>query len=178
MIVKLRSSNINDIDKIYELQLKCFSSNDTWYKCIISQYINSGIVIEFNDNIIGVLLEGDIIPCNKKYYFLNTETYKEDIFEPININGNNFLNNNIQYETHYGIVMICIDNNYRNKKLAQKLILAHFNKNINKQICLTTRKSNINAYNLYLKMGYEHIANIKNKYFLPDEDAIFMIKNN
>ena len=26
-------------------------------------------------------------------------------------------------------------------------------------------------------MGYEHVAYIKNKYFLPNEDAIFMIND-
>ena len=177
MILKLRSSKISDIDKIYELQLKCFSSTDTWYKSIINQYINTGLVIEYDNNIIGVLLEGEIIPCNKTNNLLNNNECKNDIYEPITDYGQYFYDNDQCYKQNYGIVMICIDNNYRGKKLAQKLILTHFNNNKNKQLCLITRKTNLSAYNLYIKMGYEHIANIKNKYFLPDEDGIFMIKN-
>jgi ribosomal protein S18 acetylase RimI-like enzyme len=176
MKLKLRNSEINDVDKIYDLQLKCFGVNDAWYKQIILQYIEFGLVIEFNNDIIGVLLQGNITPCNKKYDFLNNPSYKEDEFEPITEYGNCFLLNNNQYNTMYGILMICIDEKFRGKKLAQKLILTHFNQNKGKTVCLTTRKLNINAYKLYLKMGYNHIANIKNKYFNPNEDAIFMVK--
>jgi len=61
--------------------------------------------------------------------------------------------------------------------LAKKLIEKHWQDNPNKILCLNTRRSNINAYSLYKKMGYEHIALIKNKYFLPTEDSIFMIKD-
>ena len=178
MILKLRSSKNSDIDKIYDLQLKCFDSNNSWYKSIISQYINSGLVIEYNDNIVGVLLEGEIIPCNKTNNLLNNIDCNEDEYETLTDYGQYYYNNNLHYNSNYGIVMICIDENYRGKKLAQKLILTHLNKNKNKQLCLITRKTNLPAYNLYLKMGYEHIANIKNKYFLPNEDGVFMIKNN
>ena len=72
--------------------------------------------------------------------------------------------------------MLCIDPKYRGKGLAQKLINIHFKSNDDKKIlCLNTRKSNL-AYNLYLKMGYEHIVTVKNKYFQPNEDSYFMIK--
>jgi ribosomal protein S18 acetylase RimI-like enzyme len=178
MILKLRSSKISDIDKIYELQLKCFSPNDAWYKTIIYEYINTGLVIEYDNNIIGVLLEGEITPCDKINNLLNNNEFKNDIYEPITEYGLRFYTDNLHYKQNYGIVMICIDDKYRGKKLAQKLILTHLNNNKNKQLCLLTRKTNISAYNLYLKMGYEHIANIKNKYYLPDEDAKFMILNN
>jgi N-acetylglutamate synthase-like GNAT family acetyltransferase len=178
MKLKLRTSNINDIDKIYDLQLKCFGENEAWYKQIIYQYIDTGLVIEdFENNIIGVLLQGNMTPCNKKYDFLNNDSYKEDIFEPITEYGNCFLLNNNQFQEMYGILMICIDEKYRGKKLAQKLISTFFSQNKEKNICLLTRQSNTNAYNLYLKMGFNHIANIKNKYFNPTEDAIFMVKH-
>jgi len=179
MKLKLRTSNNNDIDKIYNLQLKCFNINDTWYKQIICQYINTGLVIENeNNDIIGVLLQGNLTPCNKKYDFFNKFDYKEDIFESVNIDGELFFNNNKHYDNYHGILMICVDEQYRMKKLAQKLISTFFEQNKNITVGLFTRKSNINAYNLYLKMGFNHIGNIKNKYFNPDEDAIFMIKNN
>jgi ribosomal protein S18 acetylase RimI-like enzyme len=73
--------------------------------------------------------------------------------------------------------MICIDPKYRGKGLAKKLIEKHWKDNNNKLVCLNTRKSNITAFMLYKSMGYEHIAYIKNKYFLPTEDSIFMIKD-
>ena len=73
--------------------------------------------------------------------------------------------------------MICVDPKYRGKGLAKKLIQKHFVDNVNKVVCLNTRRSNISAYKLYQTMGYDHIAYIKNKYFLPNEDAIFMIKD-
>jgi ribosomal protein S18 acetylase RimI-like enzyme len=101
------------------------------------------------------------------------QEYKEDIFEPINDKGKLFN----QFEEYYGITMICINPRYRGKGLAKKLIIKHFDDNKNMTLCLNTRRSNINAYQLYKKMGYEQIAFIKNKYFLPSEDSVFMIKN-
>jgi ribosomal protein S18 acetylase RimI-like enzyme len=74
-------------------------------------------------------------------------------------------------------MMICIDPKYRSKGLAKKLIQKHFDDNKNKIVCLNTRRSNLCAYKLYQTMGYEHISYIKNKYFLPTEDSIFMIKD-
>jgi ribosomal protein S18 acetylase RimI-like enzyme len=81
-----------------------------------------------------------------------------------------------QFKEYYGIVMICIHPNYRGKGLGKKLIEKHFDDNKNNLVCLNTRRSNINAYLLYKKMGYEQIGFIKNKYFLPSEDSVFMIK--
>lgn len=163
----IRNSNQNDLEKIYELHKTCFSENDHWYKSAIKHYLNDSIIIETLENdIIGVLLQGCFTPnCDN------------DICSPITINGNIFINNNNHNIEQYGIVMICIDNKYRNIGLAQKLISKHFDLNNNKILCLNVRKSNINAFNLYKKMGYEHIINIKNKYFLPTEDSLFMIKN-
>jgi ribosomal protein S18 acetylase RimI-like enzyme len=168
MKVKIRKSLLTDLDGIYQLNTECFKLTDQWYRAIISNYLNKGIVIENTETqkIIGVLLEGDISACNPK---LNG--YKPDIFESINkdIEFDKFENNP-------GIVMICIHPDFRGKKLAQKLIEKHFSRNKDKIVCLHTRRSNINAYSLYKKMGYEHIAYIKNKYFQPNEDSIFMIK--
>lgn len=178
MKIIIRKSNNNDLDNIYNLHINCFNSGDTWYKQIIAQYLDKGIIIEIKETnqIIGILLEGNIIPCNKKCESITSPNYKEDIFEPLTENGQIIFNNNKHFESMYGIVMLCIHPNYRSKGLANKLIQKHFIKNNNKVVCLTTRNSNINAYKLYKYVGYEHVANIKNKYFLPDEDAIFMIK--
>jgi ribosomal protein S18 acetylase RimI-like enzyme len=52
----------------------------------------------------------------------------------------------------------------------------HFEVNKSKTLCLNTRLSNINSISLYKKVGYNHIANIKNYYDYPPEDSVFMIK--
>jgi ribosomal protein S18 acetylase RimI-like enzyme len=177
MKVKIRRSNSKDIDKIYNLQCECFSKDDAWYKSTVANYSKSGLVVETDDKkIIGVLLEGNMTPCNKKNNLLECINYKHDMFEPLTENGKIFFNSNNHYDEIYGIVLICVDENYRGKGLASKLIEKHFEENKGKLLCLNTRRSNVNAYNVYKKMGYEHIAYIKNKYFLPDEDSCFMVK--
>lgn len=165
MKIKLRKTINSDLESIYDLQNKCFNNSDRWYKCIISQYLNTGLVLEHDNNIIGVLLQGNIISCEPS-----------DKFEILNDNGTEFINNNDHFKEIYGITMLCIDPNYRKKGLAQILINKHFNINQNNMLCLNTRNSNINAINLYKKMGYNNILLIKNKYFLPEEDSRFMIK--
>jgi ribosomal protein S18 acetylase RimI-like enzyme len=85
--------------------------------------------------------------------------------------------NNLHFKELFGIVMICVDPQYRGKGLAKKIIEKHFQDNSNKVVCLNTRKSNIGAFMLYKSMGYEHVAYIRNKYFLPTEDSVFMIKD-
>jgi ribosomal protein S18 acetylase RimI-like enzyme len=169
----------------YNLHTKCFSQTDCWYKTSIKPYLEKGIILELADTkeIIGVLLQGYLTPCNKKFDIDENSNsnlsgkYKEDIFEPVNTNGELFMEKNIQYKQIYGIMMICVDPKYRGKGLAKKLIEKHFADNANKVVCLNTRRSNISAYKLYQTMGYEHIAYIKNKYFLPSEDSIFMIRD-
>ncbi len=175
MKVKFRRSNVKDIDNIYLLNQICFDVNDQWYKSIIGNYINDGIVIEYNNSIIGVLLQGSIRPCNKPL-FENDKYDKVDKFIPNCISGEIFMKNKLHEEELYGIVMICVHPNFRGKGLAKKLIQKHFNDNENVLLCLHTRESNTNAIKLYLSMGYKHIANIQNKYYLPDEDSVFMIK--
>ena len=181
MKVKIRRSNQNDLDNIYDLHTNCFSQTDQWYKSAIKSYLDNGIIIELSNTnkIIGIMLQGFMKPCNKTFNIDNDnkKDYKDDIFEPINETGQLLFKKNIHFTDLFGIVMICIHPDYRGKGLGQKLIEKHFLDNKDKVICLNTRRSNINAYHLYKKMGYEHVAYIKNKYFLPTEDSIFMIKD-
>jgi ribosomal protein S18 acetylase RimI-like enzyme len=190
MKLKIRRSNINDIDKMYELHTKCFEQSDHWYHSSFKNHVDNGIIVEtlqcennhtiIPSKIIGLLLQGSMVPCNPSFNIGedgNTE-YKEDKFEPINDDGIYHLNNQTHLQEVYGIVMICIHPEYRGKGLAQKLISKHFVDNPNKNLYLNTRRSNIGAYQVYKKMGYEHIAYIKHKYFQPTEDSIFMVKYN
>lgn len=176
----IRNSNINDLNKLYELHKLCFSLIDQWYKNNFNNYINNSIIIENinNNEILGFLIQGSIYPCNKNNPNLFNDNLS-DIFIPNNEIGTLYLNNNIHYNEHFGILMLCIHPDYRNKGLARKLINKHFNYAITnnyKIICLNTRKSNIAAINLYNKMEYINIAYITNKYFFPSEDSVFMIK--
>lgn len=205
MKVKFRRGTQADLELVYELHTRCFSIPDQWYKSVIKHYLDKGIIVEvinqdLTTKIIGVLLQGTITPCNQKitaesaqvtlnpFDSINSSNptnlsdstnlgYKEDVFEPVSSNGKLFLSTNLIYKELYGIVMICVDPNYRGKGLGKKLIEKHWTDNPNKLLCLNTRKSNVGAFMLYKTMGYEHVAYIKNKYFSPTEDSIFMIKN-
>lgn len=199
MKVKFRRGCQSDLEQVYDLHTRCFVSADHWYKSAIKHYLDKGIIVEVinkdsSKQVIGVLLQGSITPCNLKItaesanipedsnFFdssikQNSDTgYKEDSFEPVTPNGKIFFDNNLHLKDLYGIVMICVDPNFRGKGLAKKLIEKHFKDNPSKVVCLNTRRSNISAFMLYKSMGYEHIAYIKNKYFLPTEDSIFMIR--
>lgn len=175
MKIKIRRSCNDDIDKIFNLHNICFSKNDCWYKSAISNYVDSGIVIEIVDSkeIIGVLLQGNILPCSDSFFDSKDELIELNKESDL---GEGFIKDNLHKKEHMGIVMICIHPEYRNKGLAKKLINKHFNDNKGKLVCLNTRKSNHKAISLYKSLGYDHIGNIPNKYFLPNEDSVFMIK--
>jgi ribosomal protein S18 acetylase RimI-like enzyme len=171
--IKIRKGTDNDLDSIFECHNRCFLQSDRWYKRIVQQNLTDSYVVEKveangDKNIIGVMLQNTITAC---------EPSEIESFTPLNEEGKTFKDNNLHIEKLYGIVMICIDEKYRGKGLATKLINIHFKSNDDKPIlCLNTRKSNP-AYNIYLNLGYKHIANIKDKYFFPNEDSCFMVKN-
>ena len=171
MKVKIRSSQVSDLDQIFELHKLCFNSGDHWYKQFISQQLDTGIIVEGNKKdkniIIGILLQGDIIPTENK-----------DNFDPASDSGKLILQEEYYSKAIHGITMVCIHPDYRKKGLAKKLIDKHHTMNKNKLLCLNVRKSNESAINLYKKMGYEYSATIKEQYYHPTEDSLFMIKNN
>ena len=90
MKIKVRRSTQDDLEKVYELHSQCFNNSDLWYRSNIQHYLNSGIVIENKSELIGVLLQGSITPCNKKMEIESDIEYKEDIFDPINDKGKIF----------------------------------------------------------------------------------------
>jgi ribosomal protein S18 acetylase RimI-like enzyme len=104
----------------------------------------------------------------------------DEEFEPITSIGFQMKSTYSHLKPIYGILMLCIDPNYRNKGLGRKLIGKHLNLMTESipMVCLHTRKSNVKAFILYKKMGYEHIGWVRNKYILPNEDSMFMIKLN
>ena len=162
MKITIRKSTTDDYNDIYNLHIKCFDRTDQWYKTVIRECAHNGYVICTETKIIGVLLYSKILPC------CETET-----FIPENNMGKDFLKENKHHSNIDGITMLCVHPKFRNKGFAQKLIKCYEPK----EVCLNTRRSNP-AYNLYIKMGYSHIGTIKEKYFLPTEDSMFMYKLN
>jgi ribosomal protein S18 acetylase RimI-like enzyme len=164
-IVKIRRGKNCDIDNMYECHKLCFTQSDQWYKRMIEQNIDMSFVIEYNNSIIGIILYNTMIPCDSSdvdNIEIINEAYKDKKYYHTPIDG---------------ITMLCIHPDFRNKGLAKKLIEVYLNEHKNKLVCLHTRQSN-SAYHLYLKMGFSHIANIKDKYFFPNETSCFMILQN
>jgi ribosomal protein S18 acetylase RimI-like enzyme len=166
--VVFRQSRPSDLDKMYELHKLCFKQSDQWYKAMFQQFTDKALVIERESDkeMLAFLLQGPIIPCDSEEDGIN--------FIPQTPNGTEFKRRNLHLSEVYGIVLLCVHPNYRGKGLAQKLITKHILLNPNRTLCLNTRRSNP-AYYLYLKMGYEHIGVIKEKYYQPTEDSMFMI---
>lgn len=169
MKAKIRRGCLTDLDGIYDLHKICFDKGDWWYKNYISQYISKSIVIEQTEtnNIIGVLLQGLIMPCDEN----------DDNFIPVDNIGISFKESSMHKDPMTGIIMLCVHPDFRGKGLASKLIDLHLNDNKGEAVCLNTRKSNP-AFNLYLKKGYQLLALVKEKYFFPSEDSCFMVNTN
>ena len=176
MKIQIRKTNNDDLKSINDLQHKCFSKTDVWYESMIKNYLQDGYIMEVSKNIhkkaIGVLLHGNITPCSSGIL-----GYNGDVFVPNNDIGNEFINTNQHYKDFHGITMLCIHPTFQKKGFGQKLIEHYHELQKDKILVLNTRITNINAIALYKKMGYNHIGNIKDKYFLPTEDCAFMIKS-
>lgn len=164
--VKIRKAINNDLNNIYECHKQCFEIGDLWYKSIIQQHLNKAYVIETSSMIIGVMLQGNVFACD------NSE--KEN-FIPNDKKNHLHISDDMLTKEFPGIIMLCIHPSYRGKGLAKKLIETHFKLNENNIVAINTRKSNP-AYYMYLKMGYELIGSVTEKYYSPTENSYFMIK--
>lgn len=175
MNILIRKSHPSDLQQVYELNKKCFLYPLDESK--IMSYLDHSFILEIENSnkIIGALLQGVVITRNHDLINDVDSNYKPDAFTPINSKNKLFLENNIYYKNIHGIAMLCIDENFRSKGLAQKLIEKHWQNTPNNFSCLNVRVSNHNAYNLYKKLGYQDTAIIKNNYF--HEDSIFMVKD-
>jgi ribosomal protein S18 acetylase RimI-like enzyme len=165
MKVLLRKTSREDLNAIYNLHLECFKPIDVWYKSYLANFMNSGYVIENIENIenseliiLGVLLYGNITACDENETII------------LYGNGKNFINKPMR-----GITMLCVNKNYQCKGLATKLIDKYHNDNPNQTLCLHTRESNINAISLYEKKGYKICGKIKDKYYFPIENSLYML---
>lgn len=77
------------------------------------------------------------------------------------------------------ITSVAVDENFRRKGIAQKLI-TEFIKNLpenTENIFLEVRENNTPAINLYEKCGFEKLSLRKNFYSNPCENAVVMVKN-
>ena len=46
MKVIIRNSTQADLDKVFDLHQHCFNKLDQWYKSLIQNYLDDGIIIE------------------------------------------------------------------------------------------------------------------------------------
>jgi hypothetical protein len=46
MKIRIRRSNKEDVDGIYDCHLKCFEQGDHWYKSTIKQFVDNSFVVE------------------------------------------------------------------------------------------------------------------------------------
>jgi ribosomal protein S18 acetylase RimI-like enzyme len=161
MKLLLRRTNTNDLENIYNLQKECFSSMDSWYKSFITNFLDSGyVVVMHNTNtLLGVLLYGEIVGCGPNETIKLLNQYNVDISKPMR-----------------GIMMICVNPSFQSKGLATRLITRYHEDNKNIPLCLNTRLTNKNAINLYKKMGYQEYGVVRDKYFNPTEDCLFMYR--
>lgn len=77
------------------------------------------------------------------------------------------------------ITSVAVDENFRRKGLAQRLIAEFENllPDNTENIFLEVRESNAPAIKLYEKCGFEKLSVRKNFYINPRENAVVMIKN-
>ena len=99
MKIRIRRSNKDDVNGIYECHIQCFEQGDHWYKSSIKQFVDDSFVVEKIEeekttNIIGVLLQGTIIPC---------ELSEVDNFIPHSTQGEFFIQNKLHLKNNYGI---------------------------------------------------------------------------
>ncbi len=60
--MNIRHTTLVDIEEICELQSSCFSSGDSWDRYTYLKYINNSLVIEIDNKIVSVLIQGYITP--------------------------------------------------------------------------------------------------------------------
>lgn len=160
MKIIIRYGLENDITQIDSLQKICFSSSELWNTNIIKQYLEKSWVIECKGKIIGVLLPGLLMAT-------------------LTLNDCEIIDNSINpTKPIYGIGLICVHPRYRGKGLATKLIEKHKENYVNQPIGLLVREHNDQAIKLYKKMNYKEICIIKDKYYEPIDNGIFMVFNN
>lgn len=85
---------------------------------------------------------------------------------------------NINHEIDVEIYNICVDKNYRNKRIGRLLFSTLINRVRHKAqaVWLEVRRSNTNAIIFYQKIGFKAVGTRKNLYSNPNDDAILMRK--
>lgn len=110
-------------------------------------------------------------------YELTKKSFNNDFLKVL-VYDDKFIKGILVYQYLYDrleIDYIIVDNNYRKKGIATKLL--HFLENNYKNIdniTLEVRESNKEAINFYRKNGFKEVTKRKNYY--NDEDGILMIK--
>jgi ribosomal protein S18 acetylase RimI-like enzyme len=174
MKVVIRRTTNEDLDAVYDLHQKCFQPSDCWYKSYLRNFMSSGYVLVSveNNKFIGVLLEGDVVACADGSVDTGMEQFIHD-----SEMGKYFVKDNKHKVVLHGMVMVCVHPRYRNKGLGGRLIDTFHKDNKNKELYLHTRQSNANNISVYKSKGYQILGRIKDKYFQPTEDSVFMYRN-
>ena len=128
----------------------------------------------------------DVAEIEKKYFSVpwSRESFEDAISRPENIYMVALVDGHIAgYAGSWGvfgeteITNVCVDEAYRRKGIAGKLIDALVNEAVNKGVdifFLEVRQSNTAAIKLYESKGFKNIGVRKNFYDKPKEDGIVM----
>lgn len=146
-MITIREMSINDLDRIYELELECF----------IAPWKKSDLIYEINEN-----------PINKMYVALDNEIIVGFIDYMVTFNSSTI--SQIAVTSNYrkqGIATMLL------RKMFESL--PNESDEVVEFVTLEVRESNEAAKKLYLKNGFE-IITTKRSYYSNGENAIYMVK--
>lgn len=166
-MIIIRKADYSDISKIVEIEKKCFTEDDCYPENILESLIEDTYIAVIDFNIVGMISGLISLPHGNSI----CQTIPE-----------------VPRILSKYIVQLAVLPEFRNKGIASALIkifLENYRISLNNDynsedsrydrtiVSLHTRISNINANNLYEKIGFENKCIVKNYY--NNEDAYFKI---
>ncbi len=137
MEITIEGASIHDLNRLYEIEMKCFKKEAFTKQQIaflLTNYNSIGLVAKVNNQIVGFII-GRLYAERKSLV------------------GH--------------ILTLDISPTYRQKGIAQRLLQEMekiFGEKGVKACCLEVREDNIAALNLYQKLGYRKVGKLKNYY--------------
>ncbi|MEM3731253.1 MAG: ribosomal protein S18-alanine N-acetyltransferase [Candidatus Bathyarchaeia archaeon] len=148
MALTIEKASIRDLEKLYEIEIKCFEKEaftKQQIHSLLANYNSIGLVAKINSEIVGFII-GMIYP------------------ERDSLIGH--------------IITLDVSPLHRRKGIAERLlqeIEGLFKENNVKTCCLEVREDNTAALNLYRKLGYRRVGRLKNYY--GDANGIYLEKD-